>query len=108
MGQPVPVRRAARTPDQLRNMAWIPGGMFWMGSAGFYPKERLVHRPARTFWRRKPAPRIDWARLRVRGAGRQMPPARWSVDPDARELTDRRQRADVCLAGFLHGIVRAW
>jgi hypothetical protein len=73
-------------------MAWIPGdSMFWMGSAGFYPEERLVHRPAR----------------RIRGAGRQMMPARWSAGQDARELTDQRQRADVCLAGFLHGIVRA-
>ncbi len=31
-GQPVPVRSAARNPAQhpLRNMTWIPGGMFWM------------------------------------------------------------------------------
>src|SRR6266581_5735086 len=37
---------AARNParHQLRNMAWIPGGSFWMGSADFYPEERPVHR----------------------------------------------------------------
>ena len=28
------------------NMAWIPGGTFLMGSAGFYPEERPVHRVA--------------------------------------------------------------
>jgi formylglycine-generating enzyme required for sulfatase activity len=45
-GQPVPARRAARNraQHQLRNMAWIPGGTFAMGSAGFYPEERPVHR----------------------------------------------------------------
>ena len=26
------------------DMAWIPGGTFAMGSAGFYPEERPVHR----------------------------------------------------------------
>ena len=31
------------TRHQLRHMQWIPGGMFWMGSAGFYPEERPVH-----------------------------------------------------------------
>jgi sulfatase modifying factor 1 len=41
-----PVRGAARNParHRLRNMAWVPGGSFWMGSAGFYPEERPVHR----------------------------------------------------------------
>jgi len=29
---------------QLRNMTWIPGGEFRMGSADFYPEERPVHR----------------------------------------------------------------
>jgi formylglycine-generating enzyme required for sulfatase activity len=45
-GQPVPARRAARNraQHQLRNMAWIPGATFAMGSAGFYPEERPVHR----------------------------------------------------------------
>lgn len=30
-GQPVQLRSAARNPaqHQLRNMTWIPGGMFW-------------------------------------------------------------------------------
>jgi hypothetical protein len=34
-GQLMPVRSTARNPaqPQLRNMTWIPGGMFWMGSA---------------------------------------------------------------------------
>src|ERR1700746_2431485 len=27
-------------------MAWIPGGEFWMGSAGFYAEERPEHRGA--------------------------------------------------------------
>ena len=31
------------TRQQLRPMKWIPGGTFWMGSAGFYPEERPVH-----------------------------------------------------------------
>jgi formylglycine-generating enzyme len=31
------------TPHLLRHMAWIPGGTFAMGSAGFYPEERPVH-----------------------------------------------------------------
>ena len=32
-------------PDTLtRNMTWIPGGAFQMGSARFYPEERPVHR----------------------------------------------------------------
>ncbi|MCZ4583863.1 formylglycine-generating enzyme family protein [Rhodococcus opacus] len=26
-----------------KNMAWIPGGTFWMGSEDFYPEERPVH-----------------------------------------------------------------
>jgi hypothetical protein len=43
-GQPVPTQKAARAPDQLRNIAWIPGGVFWMGSAGFYPGGCPVHR----------------------------------------------------------------
>jgi formylglycine-generating enzyme len=31
------------TTQQLRNMTWIPGGTFRMGSADFYPEERPVH-----------------------------------------------------------------
>jgi sulfatase modifying factor 1 len=31
---------------QLRNMTWIPGGTFRMGSADFYPEERPVHQVA--------------------------------------------------------------
>ncbi len=34
----------ATTREQPRNMTWIPGGTFAMGSAGFYPEERPVHR----------------------------------------------------------------
>jgi formylglycine-generating enzyme len=43
--EPRPVRGAARNAAQhrFRNMTWIPGGMFWMGSARFYPEERPVH-----------------------------------------------------------------
>jgi sulfatase modifying factor 1 len=42
----MPGRSAAsdRAEDQLRNMTWIPGGTFRMGSADFYPEERPVHR----------------------------------------------------------------
>jgi sulfatase modifying factor 1 len=32
-----------RARDQLRNMSWVPGGAFRMGSADFYPEERPVH-----------------------------------------------------------------
>lgn len=31
------------TSTAPRNMAWIPGGTFWMGSEEFYPEERPVH-----------------------------------------------------------------
>ena len=27
----------------LKNMSWVPGGLFWMGSEDFYPEERPVH-----------------------------------------------------------------
>ncbi len=33
-----------RKQDPARNMTRIPGGTFRMGSAGFYPEERPVHR----------------------------------------------------------------
>src|SRR5690242_5935993 len=33
---------AARTP--LKQMVWVPGGTFLMGSNDFYPEERPVHR----------------------------------------------------------------
>jgi formylglycine-generating enzyme len=33
----------ATTSQQPRNMTWIPGGTFTMGSADFYPEERPVH-----------------------------------------------------------------
>jgi len=41
-----PARGAAGNAARyrLRGMAWVPGGSFWMGSAGFYPEERPVHR----------------------------------------------------------------
>jgi sulfatase modifying factor 1 len=29
-----------------KDMAWVPGGTFAMGSDGFYPEERPVHRAA--------------------------------------------------------------
>jgi sulfatase modifying factor 1 len=32
------------TRQQSKNMTWIPGGTFTMGSASFYPEERPVHR----------------------------------------------------------------
>jgi sulfatase modifying factor 1 len=43
---PVRARGAARkgARHQPGAMAWIPGGTFLMGSAGFYPEERPVHR----------------------------------------------------------------
>jgi formylglycine-generating enzyme required for sulfatase activity len=42
---------AARTDPPATNMAWIPGGTFWMGSADFYPEEGPVHRVAvEGFW----------------------------------------------------------
>jgi formylglycine-generating enzyme len=43
---PAPARNAPanRKQDQARNMTWIPGGTFRMGSADFYPEERPVHR----------------------------------------------------------------
>src|SRR5260370_23509136 len=43
---PGPARNAARNRarHQPGTMAWIPGGTFLMGSAGFYPEERPVHR----------------------------------------------------------------
>jgi formylglycine-generating enzyme required for sulfatase activity len=32
-------------------MTWIPGGTFWMGSAGFYPEESPVHQvTVDSFW----------------------------------------------------------
>ena len=27
-----------------KDMVWVPGGEFWMGSNDFYPEERPVHR----------------------------------------------------------------
>nr|WP_246044702.1 formylglycine-generating enzyme family protein [Rhodococcus oryzae] len=27
----------------LKNMSWVPGGLFWMGSEDFYPEEKPVH-----------------------------------------------------------------
>src|SRR4249919_2557958 len=35
-----------RKQGPARNMIWIPGGTFRMGSADFYPEERPVHRVA--------------------------------------------------------------
>jgi formylglycine-generating enzyme len=35
-----------RAPSPSAGMAWIPGGTFRMGSDGFYPEERPVHRVA--------------------------------------------------------------
>ena len=34
------------TRHQLRQMSWIPGGTFSMGSDDFYPEERPVHQVA--------------------------------------------------------------
>ncbi len=34
---------AERASRQPKNMVWIPGGEFLMGSEGFYPEERPVH-----------------------------------------------------------------
>ena len=33
-------------PQTLKNMVWIPGGTFLMGSDDFYPEERPTHRVA--------------------------------------------------------------
>jgi formylglycine-generating enzyme len=33
-------------PPPAKNMIWIPGGEFLMGSSEFYPEERPVHRVA--------------------------------------------------------------
>ena len=38
------VTRPGRAP--AKNMAWVPGGSFAMGSADFYPEERPVRRVA--------------------------------------------------------------
>ena len=38
---PVPTTASAR-----KNMAYIPAGIFWMGSDDFYPEERPVHQVA--------------------------------------------------------------
>lgn len=44
-GQALPRKPPGRRKqDPARNMIWIPGGTFRMGSADFYPEERPVHR----------------------------------------------------------------
>src|SRR6476661_3690036 len=39
-----PIGNAVQADLPLEDMAWIPGGMFLMGSEDFYPEERPVHR----------------------------------------------------------------
>src|SRR6476620_10170081 len=39
-----PIGNAVHADLPLEDMAWIPGGMFLMGSEDFYPEERPVHR----------------------------------------------------------------
>ena len=42
-----PVPTTASGPTRARkNMAYIPAGIFWMGSDDFYPEERPVHQVA--------------------------------------------------------------
>ena len=36
-----PARRSVTSP--LKNMVWVPGGIYWMGSEEFYVEERPVH-----------------------------------------------------------------
>ena len=48
----VPAEERRAVPDGApKNMVWVPGGDFLMGSADFYPEERPVHRQSvRGFW----------------------------------------------------------
>jgi formylglycine-generating enzyme required for sulfatase activity len=39
-------RIAAPGSSPAKNMVWVPGGEFLMGSEDFYPEERPVHRVA--------------------------------------------------------------
>ena len=44
-------RTAAPGPPPAKNMVWVPGGEFLMGSEDFYPEERPVRRVAvEGFW----------------------------------------------------------
>src|SRR5246127_5549805 len=39
-----PAPRPPRNEGVTRSMAWVPGGVFLMGSADFYPEERPVRK----------------------------------------------------------------
>ncbi len=46
----MPMRQAADVDDR-RDMVWVPGGTFLMGSNDFYSEERPVHRATvEGFW----------------------------------------------------------
>ncbi len=39
-----PIASVGTDPSRApKNMVWVPGGTFWMGSEDFYPEERPVH-----------------------------------------------------------------
>ena len=42
-GKPAKPVKPAKPPNPTKNMLWVPGGTFLMGSADHYPEERPVH-----------------------------------------------------------------
>jgi len=58
------------TRQQLRHMKPVPGGTFWMGSAGFYPEERPVREVTVDGFRMDEHP-VTVAEYRCRPAARQ-------------------------------------